>query len=303
MAQNLYSSGVRMGNWNEDAYLEEERMKDFLEKREQGKLLIQRNRRLKMHLLRPMQLSISEDGYIHYGDQVMLVNPDHSEGEEASAFLGGDLNLCMTPDEIQAYLSDKLELPCGLSAAHTLVPVGRNTFVVLSIGGDATGQVLRYGQDFCLGITAGFDNKMLYLSSDHKTLLRSAKKSWLQEVHLTDEVSHLARWQATFLNPQLRLEHEGFPVRANEKLLLYHCHTNRGLAVHRQLFLRTYFGKEAEVAAHTHLDSHRAEKPKNYWMLVTGNPRNASSTMPALQRQPVEDTGTVEPDVTCQAHV
>lgn len=66
---------------------------------------------------------------------------------------------------------------------------------------------------------------------------------------------------------------------------------------------RTYFGKEAEVAAHTHLDSHRAEKPKNYWMLVTGNPRNASSTMPALQRQPVEDTGTVEPDVTCQAHV
>lgn len=55
----------------------------------------------------------------------------------------------------------------------------------------------------------------LYLSSDHKTLLRSAKKSWLQEVHLTDEVSHLARWQATFLDPQLRLEHEGFPVRVS----------------------------------------------------------------------------------------
>uniref|UniRef100_A0A8C2VUP7 Cilia- and flagella-associated protein 161 n=1 Tax=Chinchilla lanigera TaxID=34839 RepID=A0A8C2VUP7_CHILA len=153
MAQNLYGPRVRMGNWNEDAYLEEERMKDFLEKREQGRLLIQRNRRLKTHLLRPMQLSVSQDGYIHYGDQVMLVNPDHPEREEAGVFLRGDLSLCMTPDEIQAHLSDELELPCGLSAAHTMVPVGRNTFVVL-------GQVLRYGQDFCLGIAGGFENKM-----------------------------------------------------------------------------------------------------------------------------------------------
>ncbi|XP_013365673.1 PREDICTED: uncharacterized protein C15orf26-like [Chinchilla lanigera] len=299
MAQNLYGPRVRMGNWNEDAYLEEERMKDFLEKREQGRLLIQRNRRLKTHLLRPMQLSVSKDGYIHYGDQVMLVNPDHPEREEAGVFLHGDLSLCMTPDEIQAHLSDELELPCGLSAAHTMVPVGRNTFVVLSIGRDTTGQVLRYGQDFCLGIAGGFENKMLYLSSDHRTFLRSAKKSWLQEVHLTDEASYLARWQATFLDPQLRLEHEGLPVRANEKILIYHCQTNQGLAVHRQLFLRTYFGKEVEVAAHTHLDSHRAEKPKNYWMLVTGNPTDASSTMLGLRRQSAEDTGTMVPAVVC----
>ncbi|XP_004623547.2 cilia- and flagella-associated protein 161 isoform X2 [Octodon degus] len=297
MAQNLYGPRVRMGNWNEDAYLEEELMKDFLEKREQGKLLIQRNRRLKMHLLRPMQLSVSEDGYIHYGDQVMLVNPDHPEREEAGVFLGGDLSLCMTPDEMHAHLSDELQLPCGLSAAQAIAPVGRSTFVVLSVGRDATGQVLRYGQDFCLGITGGFENKMLYLSSDHRTLLKSAKKSWLQEVHLTDELSHLARWQATFLDPQLRLEHEGLPVQANEKILIYHCHTNQALAVHRQLFLRTYFGKEAEVAAHTHLDSHRAEKPKNYWMLVTGNPTDASSTMLGLRRQSAEDAGAVEPAV------
>lgn len=293
MAQNLYGPRVRIGNWNEDVYLEEELMKDFLEKREKGKLLIQRNRRLKMHLLRPMQLSVSEDGYIHYGDQVMLVNPDHPEREEAGLFLGGDLSLCMTPDEMQAHLSDELQLPCGLSAAHTTAPVGRNTFVVLSVDRDATGQVLRYGQDFCLGITGGFENKMLYLSSDHRTLLRSAQKSWLQEVYLTDEVSYLAWWQATFLDPQLRLEQEGLPVQANEKIIICHRHTNQGLAAHRHLFLRTYFGKEAEVAAHTHLDSHRAEKPKNYWMLVTGNPRDVSSTMLDVRGQPAEDSGTV----------
>ena len=52
----------------------------------------------------------------------------------------------------------------------------------------------------------------LYLSSDHRTLLKSSKRSWLQEVFLTDEVSYLNCWQAAFPDPQLRLEHEGFPI-------------------------------------------------------------------------------------------
>ncbi|XP_019495546.1 PREDICTED: cilia- and flagella-associated protein 161 [Hipposideros armiger] len=211
MAQNLYGPRVRMGNWNEDVYLEEELMRDFLEKRDKGQLLIQRNRRLKDHLLRPMQLSVSQDGYIHSGDKVMLVNLDHPE-TEADLFLHGDLSLCLTPDEIRAHLSDEFEVPCGLSAAPTEIPVGRNTFIILSADGDATGPVLRYGQNFRLGMTGGFEDKMLYLSSDHRTLLRSSKRSWLQEVYLTDEVSYLNCWQAAFPDPQLRLEYEGFPI-------------------------------------------------------------------------------------------
>ncbi|XP_077730290.1 cilia- and flagella-associated protein 161 isoform X3 [Canis aureus] len=240
MAQNLYSPRVRLGNWNEDIYLEEELMKDFLEKREKGQLLIQRNRRLKENLLRPMQLSISEDGYVHCGDKVMLVNSDYPE-TEAHLVLGGDLSLCMTPDEIQAHLSDELEVPCGLSAAQTKIPVGRNTFIILSEDRNAMGQVLRYGQNFCLAITGGFEGKM-----------------------------------------------------ANAKVIINHCHTNRGLAAHRHLFLSTYFGKEAEVAAHTHLDSHRVEKPRNHWMLVTGNPRKDLSTMLDLPKPPAEDSRALE---------
>nr|XP_019599037.1 PREDICTED: cilia- and flagella-associated protein 161 [Rhinolophus sinicus] len=293
MAQNLYGPRVRMGNWNEDVYLEEELMKDFLEKRDKGQLLIQRNRRLKENLLRPMQLSISEDGYVHSGDKVMLVNLDHPE-TEAGLFLRGDLSLCLTPDEIRAYLTDEFEVPCGLSAAPTKIPVGRNTFIILSADGEAPGQVLRYGQSFRLGMTEGSEDKMLYLSSDHRTLLRSSKRSWLQEVYLTDEVSYLNCWQAAFPDPQLRLEYEGFPVPANARVLISHCHTGRGLAVHRHLFLRTCFGKEAEVAAHTHLDSHRVERPQNHWVLVTGSPRKGSPTMLDLPKPPAEDTCALE---------
>ncbi|XP_048224864.1 cilia- and flagella-associated protein 161 [Perognathus longimembris pacificus] len=294
MAQNLYGPRVRMGNWNEDVYLEEEIMKDFLEKRDQGKLLIQKNRKLKKNLLRPMQLSITEDGYIHYGDKVMLMNPDHPALEEAGMFQRGDLSLCMAPDEIKVQLNDDFQVPCDVTAVEARQPVGRNTFVVLSAGKDATGQVVRYGQDFCLGLTGGFEDKMLYLSSDHKTLLKSSKKSWLQEVYLTNEVSHLNRWQAAFLEPQLRLEFEGFPVHANEKLVIYHRYTNRALVAHRHLFLRTYFGKEVEIAAHTYLDSQRVEKPKNIWIFVTGNPRDESATMLDMAKPRAEDTRAIE---------
>lgn len=77
-----------------------------------------------------MQLSVSEDGYVHSGDKVMLMNLEHPE-TEADLFLRGDLSLCLTPDEIRAYLTDEFEVPCGLSAAPTKIPVGRNTFIIL----------------------------------------------------------------------------------------------------------------------------------------------------------------------------
>lgn len=77
-----------------------------------------------------MQLSVSQDGYIHFGDKVMLVNPDHPE-VETDLLLRGDLSLCVTPDEIKALLSDELEGPCGLSMAPAKIPLGRNTFVIL----------------------------------------------------------------------------------------------------------------------------------------------------------------------------
>lgn len=59
---------------------------------------------------------------------------------------------------------------------------------------------------------------------------------------------------------------------------------------------RTYFGKEAEVAARTDLDSHGVERPRSHWMLVTGNPRKDSSTVLDVPKPPVEDTRALEQD-------
>lgn len=78
-----------------------------------------------------LQLSVSEDGYVHYGDKVILVNPDHVLTEEAGVFMRGDLSLCMSPDEIKAQLNDDLEIPCGVTGVPTIAPIGRNTFTIL----------------------------------------------------------------------------------------------------------------------------------------------------------------------------
>ncbi|NXI41359.1 CF161 protein, partial [Galbula dea] len=118
-----------------------------------------------------------------------------------------------------------------------------------------------------------------YLASDHKSFLTSANKSGLQQVFLTDELSYLTHWQANFLDPQLRFEYEGFPVPANCPVILTHCRTNRSLAIPRNFWVTSYFGKEFEVVCHTYLDTHKAEEDKNYWEIVTGNPSDKDGTV------------------------
>ncbi|NWW75939.1 CF161 protein, partial [Climacteris rufus] len=118
-----------------------------------------------------------------------------------------------------------------------------------------------------------------YLASDHKTFVQFAKKSRLQKVFLTAELSYLTFWQAKFLDPQLRLEYEGFPVTAESKIVITHCYTNRNLAVPRTFCVWSYFGREFEVICHNYLDSHKVEEDKNYWEIITGNPGAEDGTM------------------------
>ncbi|KFQ00137.1 Uncharacterized protein C15orf26, partial [Leptosomus discolor] len=258
---------------------EQDRLSDFMHRRERGELLMQKIDKLQYNLLKKIQLSVSRDGFVHFGDTVMLLNPDNKSAAENYPGASGSLTLAINLDEIPMCSAKSLQAPCGVSAVKSVDPVGRNTFCILSVDGGAVGEPIRFGQNFGLGTTGGFSDPMLYLASDHKSFIRFAKKSYLQQVFLTDELSYLTRWQATFLDPQLRLEYEGFPVPANSKMIITHCHTNRSLAVPRKFWTRSYFGNEYEVICHTYLDSHKAEKDKNYWEIVTGNPSDGNGTM------------------------
>ncbi|XP_044294864.1 cilia- and flagella-associated protein 161 isoform X1 [Varanus komodoensis] len=238
MSGREYSPGVLIGNWNEDVYLEEECLKDFLYRRERGELLIQRSKKIKEHLYKKEQLSVSKDGFIHFGDTVMLLSPDNNKSPmENYPAVCGNLSLAVNPDEASVHRSARLPVPCGMSACKTVTPAGRNVFQILSTEGEAMGEPVRFGQNFGLGTAGGFPEPMLFLASDHKTFINMAKKSSHQSVFMTDELSYLASWQATFLDPQYRMEYEGFPVPANTKILIIHSHTNQGLAIPRNFWI------------------------------------------------------------------
>ncbi|XP_005989662.1 cilia- and flagella-associated protein 161 [Latimeria chalumnae] len=279
MYLNTYAPSVRIGNWNEDVSLEEEQLKDFLYKKERGELLVQKKNHLKINLLKKTDLSITVDGLLHIGDVVMLRNPGSERLNLNSIDPPQDQStLVITPDESAFSCGSSLKAPCGVSANKNLVPSVRSAFVITSVDGSPPGEILRYGQKFAFRTTEGFAGQ-LYLSSDHKSFQKSAKKSRLQEVNLTDHCSYLCFWEIVYFDPQLRLEYEGYPVPANAKVLINHCKTGHCLAVLGKYILWTEFGKEYEVTAHTHLDSHKAERDVNIWYVVTGNPHETAPTI------------------------
>lgn len=302
MSGRIYSPGVLIGNWNEDVYLEEENLKDFIYRRERGELLIQRSKKFKERMYGKEQLSISKDGFVHFGDTVMLVSPElkKSCSENPRDTCRVKLSLAVNPDEIYVHRTDALPSPCRVSACIVTDPVARNAFRILSTEGQAMEEPLRFGQNFGLGATGGFTDRMLYLASNHKHFQNAAKKSAQQNVYLTDELSFLASWQVTYLDPQMRLEYEGFPVPANTTVIIIHSYTNHGLAVPRNFWMRTYFGKEYEVNCHTYLDTHRAEEDKNYWIMVTGNASDASTTMLNRPKPPTGVTKQQNPELQAE---
>ncbi|KAM9311909.1 cilia- and flagella-associated protein 161 [Gastrophryne carolinensis] len=279
MNVRTFSPSVRIGNWNEDVSLEEDLLKDFLEKREKGELLIQKSSNFKKAILHKTELSMSRDGYLHFGDMVMLLNPENSEQSLSNPRpIFGNYTLSVSPDDSALHLQSQLTAPCGVSGSSNVKPCARNAFIISSVDGSELGQPLVYGQNFALRTTDDFMGH-LYLTSDQKTFLKSSKKSHLQEVGLTDQPSYETCWQAVYLDPQMRMENEGLPVLANTKLLIVHSKTNRCLAVLRKYILWTLFGKECEIAAHTYLNGHKFEENENHWIMVTGNPSDDITTM------------------------
>uniref|UniRef100_H2YBW8 Cilia- and flagella-associated protein 161 n=1 Tax=Ciona savignyi TaxID=51511 RepID=H2YBW8_CIOSA len=212
MTVRTYNPSVRVGNWNEDICLEEDLLKDFLGKKERGELLIQKTHNLMHNILKKTELTVSTDGFVHFGDAIMIVNP----GQESTPnSLHQDpprpaTSLSINLDEQKMHTASKVEGPCAVSASRILSPSARNTFIITSVDGSENGSPLRFGQPFALSTAGGYAGN-LKLFSDHARFNLSAKKSRQQVVQLVDDTTYLATWQVLAFHPQMRLEHEGPP--------------------------------------------------------------------------------------------
>ncbi|XP_076590274.1 cilia- and flagella-associated protein 161 isoform X1 [Chaetodon auriga] len=260
-----YRANVRIGNWNEDLRLTEDAKKEYLEKKEKGELTTQRVDFLKQNILRPVNLTVTSDGRLHFGDVVILVNMGGENRECSVVSINADINsLTKTP-------SPGIQAPCGVSAGRVVQACTRTAFIITSVDGSPEGSTLHFEQSFALKTTSGFA-RGLYLTSDLQSFQKCAKKSRLQEVNLDVDSCFLSWWKIVHFDPQERLEYEDQPVPANVKVLIIHCKTNQALAALGDQVLWTTYGKEYEVTAHTFLDSHKAEQDNNHWILCTSDP-------------------------------
>ncbi|XP_069137746.1 cilia- and flagella-associated protein 161-like [Argopecten irradians] len=269
-----YNSSVRVGNWNEDIQLEEDALKEFLEKRDRGELPSQKRSKLKDMLFKPVSLSISRDGCVHYGDVVAL--QCLGAQDRTNYTNDGPRATCMlttTPQASNLLQMTKMEGICDVSGSTTLEPNLRSSFVITGCEPyQAKGNKLCYGEDFYLCTMDG-EGGNLYLQSDRATLQKSASQSRHQAVTFVPKPSALTKWRMLYYDPRMRMENEGLPVPANSIVIMCHRVTNQDLAVEENFQMRTPFGhREYEISAHTFLDSHRAEKDVNRWMVLMGVP-------------------------------
>lgn len=292
MSVRSYNPSVRVGNWNEDTCLEEDMVKDFLEKKEKGELLIQKASNLRSTILKPSDLSVTVDGFVHFGDTVVIMN--EAAADQVRTQPGVEPRqanvLSVNMSETKMHETMRFEGTCTASASKSLNPCVRNTFVIAPAqDGIPPGSPLTYGQHFRLCTLPGVGGNLV-LQSDRVSFHASAEKSRKQLISFVDEVQspYLTEWRILCFNPQLRMESEGLPVPANQRIIFNHCKSNEDLCVVSGMSVRTPFGREYEVVAHTDLDSHRAEKDVNHWIIKTGEPAQPTTlakTLPVGDQQ------------------
>ncbi|XP_028287559.1 cilia- and flagella-associated protein 161 [Parambassis ranga] len=254
----------KIGNWVEELYVEEDAMKEYEERKARGELAAQRVDFLRENIFRPVTLSLTSDGGLHFGDVVMLVNCGGQNRGRSAVSINTNI------DSLTKIPFPGIQAPCGISAGRNVHPCIRTAFIITSVDGSPEGSTLHFEQSFALKTTEGFA-RGLYLTSDLQSFQKCASKSRLQEVNLDDSGSFLSWWKIVHFDPQERLEYEGHPAPANTKVLIVHCKTNNALAVLGNQLIWTPFGQEYEVTAHTFLDSHKAEKDNNHWLLCTSD--------------------------------
>ena len=152
--QNRYQPTTRIGNWYEDLVLEDEKMREFLEKKEKGALTIQR---IRQNLVSVRLPPASQDGLLHYNTPVRIIN--------------GELNCYLACDP-----GDEENVEEGMYSAtgsRLEETTARNVWVIKKCNSNGKPQetskddVVCYGDEFLLSSTENIGPEPFYLASHH----------------------------------------------------------------------------------------------------------------------------------------
>lgn len=266
MSVRSYNPAVRVGNWQEDIAMQEvaarcgraltvqEIQAEFQRRRERGEISEDGVGAVLSSASLTHVLSKSDDGFVRFGDSVMIVND------------GAAREVALVANSFSA-ATDVLSVAASKDGA----PKMRNVFTIAPAGAAMEpGAVLRYGDQFCLVAKDPFGQER-HLHSERVTLYTGMStisgKQAVSLVHAAGKPSHNDAWVIIALNPAMRLESEGLEVPANTPLIIRHVASNVNLAVLSDHAVRSQLGVEPEVVCATILD-HKVETAANVWSFV-----------------------------------
>ncbi|EAR89421.1 EF hand protein, putative (macronuclear) [Tetrahymena thermophila SB210] len=226
-----YQYNCRIGNWSEEWELDEYKMKEYLKNKEKQKLVsTDKEDRLKRSL-GGVNLSYANEGLVKFGYTVMI------ESDFMNAVVASNIWDKITGTE-EAY---------GVTVTSQKEPIVRTAFQLLRYEQDQyQDDVIHYGQNFKIAVISRLSEKPLYLTSSHITPQKCAKFSRKQEVSISTNEGINSAWCFEYMDPKLRYEMKGQPVRSGEPVLIKHIPTCQWLATDNVQY-NNEFGQEFEV--------------------------------------------------------
>ena len=239
-----FSCRTRNGNWFEEMVLEDEKMREFLEKKERGQLTIQRIRQnISAVDMSPAATDAPSDGYLHYGMKVRVQNC------EFQCFLACD------PGDIE----NEEEGLFASSGSRQQEPSARNVWVLqkldeddeflpLPVSDDAPPDVVRYGDKFALTTTEAMGGQPFYISSVATDWAHFSRGSRKQPVYSTQQKSFKCMWRIDSVGRDTSFDMDGEPVQLGQPVFVKHCQTGSPLAARDTQIFNDY-GSEYELVA------------------------------------------------------
>lgn len=159
----IYSPSVRIGQWNEDIALREEKIRRTYYKRDHCMLSIQKTRKMFRNVLKTTVLAL-EAPHILYGQNYQLKAGDIKVSKNSTGlYLSGLIN----EREIETF--QHFRHGSRLCLSRIKEPCVRNTFKIIGCNGDKTGQQVFYGEDLFLQIVEAEGDPLFIQSTNTNT--------------------------------------------------------------------------------------------------------------------------------------
>ena len=243
---NEYSKSTLMGNWFADRLNTEIKQKEREQRQsKQNKELLQYQTKISI-ALKQIKLTDCSKQPLKYGDIIMLQN------DQTNGVLSTDAD---DTEKIWRNGSNVLQSTTSSLPKYSQTSFARNSFIIVppknkeNSNGYKIGDILHYGQSFCLSIHSSLSEIPYYLHSEIISHLSSADFSRDQLVVFHPKRSSATTWKFMSGDHSLRIEYDTTPIKLSEnnKVVIQHCNTCSLLASDK-IAIGTDFGNEYQTS-------------------------------------------------------